>query len=147
VNTFYEKIHRNHQISEQLFLFFANCAETFKQSYQHRFFWIWMYNIIKTKDVEKVLNSTKHLDKSRIYELFHPFLKTGLLTSSDKKHLIRRRMLTRTFHFEILKEFLEIFERENDKLVDKLKQNVGIQLNIIPIASDFAFNMICGGVE
>jgi cytochrome P450 family 4 len=106
-----------------------------------------MYNIIEAKDVEKVLHSTKHLDKSKIYKCLHPFLRTGLLTSSGKKHFMRRRMLTPTFHFEILKEFMEIFEKESDELVNLLEQSVGIQLDMIPIASRFALNMICGESE
>jgi hypothetical protein len=142
-----EKINLRYSISEQLFLFIQKCATTFKRSYQHCVFGISMYNIIKAKDVEKVLQSTKHLDKSKIYECLYPFLRTGLLTSTSKKHFMRRRMLTPTFHFEILKEFVEIFENESDKLVESLKQTVGIQLDLIPIASQFALNLICGKFE
>jgi len=68
------------------------------------------YFIIKAKDAEKVLSSSKHLEKGLIYDLLHPFLKTGLLTSAGEKWHQRRRMLTPAFHFNILREFCEIFK-------------------------------------
>ena len=67
------------------------------------------YFIVKAKDAEKILCSSKHLKKGIIYKLLHPFLKSGLLTSSGTKWHQRRRMLTNAFHFDILKEFCEIF--------------------------------------
>jgi hypothetical protein len=37
-------------------------------------------SLIKAKDVEYILSSSKHLDKSYTYEYLHPFLGQGLLT-------------------------------------------------------------------
>jgi cytochrome P450 len=66
--------------------------------------------IIKAKDAEKILTSSKHLEKSGLYSFLHPFLKTGLLTSHGEKWFQRRRILTPAFHFNILKEYFEIFK-------------------------------------
>lgn len=131
-------------ISEKLFLFPRKCAELFKVSYQSQLFSFYAYNVIRAKDAEKVLSSTKHLEKSRIYLTLQPFLKTGLLTSSGEKWHKRRRMLTPAFHFDILKEFVEIFKEEGDKLVGSLQQNVQKELNIISISTQFTLNTICG---
>lgn len=81
-----------------------------KKSYRRSLFGIQTYNIIRAKDVERILASSKHIEKSIIYQILHPFLKTGLLTSGGKKWFTRRRMLTPTFHFKILKEFCDIFK-------------------------------------
>lgn len=62
------------------------------------------------RDAERILTSSKHIEKSILYEMLHPFLGTGLLTSGGVKWFQRRRMLTPAFHFNILKEFLEIFK-------------------------------------
>jgi cytochrome P450 family 4 len=125
-------------------MFPRKCAEAFKVSYQHLMFNINSYNIIKAKDVEKILNSTKHMEKTRVYEFLHPFLKTGLLTSSGDKWHARRRLLTPAFHFNILKEFVEIFNEESDKLVDTLKKSKGDDVDIISIATQFTLNTVCG---
>lgn len=52
-------------------------------------------------------------------------------------------MLTSAFHFEILKEYLEVFKEESDKLVVSLRETNGKDINIIPIATQFTLNTIC----
>lgn len=129
---------------DEMFTFARNCATVLGKSYQHYFFGKLSYNIIRAKDAEKVLGTSKHIEKSFIYDFLHPFLKTGLLTSSGDKWHKRRRMLTPAFHFDILKEFLEMFNEESDKLVKTLMQEVGREVNIIPISTQFTLNTICG---
>jgi cytochrome P450 family 4 len=129
---------------DAMFLFPRKCAEALKESYQHKFFTLLSYNVIKAKDAEKVLGSAKHLDKSLIYDFLHPFLKTGLLTSGGEKWHKRRRMLTPAFHFDILKEYFEVFKEESDKLVESLKGKNDMEVNIISISTQFTLNTICG---
>lgn len=97
----------------------------------------------RAKDAERILGSAKHTDKSDIYSFLHPFLKTGLLTSNGEKWHARRRMLTPAFHFEILKEYLEVFKEESDRLVLSLREVNGGEVDIIPIATQFTLNTIC----
>lgn len=128
----------------QMFEFPRNCAKKFKASYKHYFFGILVsYNVIRAKDAEKVLSSSKHNDKSFIYNLLEPFLKTGLLTSNGDKWHTRRRMLTPAFHFDILKEFFEVFSEESDKLVETLRGVSGREINIVPVSTQFTLNTIC----
>lgn len=107
------------------------------------FFGLWSYEVVRAKDVERLLGSTKHMDKSFIYNFIHPFLKTGLLTSSGEKWHARRKLLTPAFHFDILKEYLEVFRDESDKLVISLREAHGAAQNIVPIATQFTLNTIC----
>lgn len=125
-------------------MFPRDCASKFKRSYRHKFFGMLGFEICKARDAERILGSSKHINKSRIYNLLHPFLKTGLLTSNGEKWHTRRRLLTPAFHFDILKEFGDIFREESDKLVESLEKDVGKVLDIIPISSQFTLNTICG---
>lgn len=70
-------------------------------------------------------------------------MKTGLLTSNGEKWHSRRRMLTPAFHFDILKEYFEVFKEESDKLVSLLRESLGKELNIVPISTQFTLNTIC----
>ncbi|XP_031158180.1 cytochrome P450 4V2 [Sander lucioperca] len=75
--------------------------------------------------VETVLTNAVHMEKSYAYKFLHPWLGTGLLTSTGLKWRQRRKMLTPTFHFSILTDFLEVMNEQADILVEKLEKQVG----------------------
>nr|ARO50427.1 cytochrome P450 [Chironomus tentans] len=127
----------------EIFQLVRNVASKYQKSYHMTVFGNTDYFIVRAKDAEKILSSSKHLEKGLIYDLLHPFLKTGLLTSSGEKWHQRRRMLTPAFHFNILKEFCEIFKEESDRLVETLKSQNEKEVNIIPISTQFTLNTIC----
>ncbi|CAH1100869.1 unnamed protein product [Psylliodes chrysocephalus] len=74
------------------------------------------------EDIELVLNNSKHINKSIIYDFLHSWLGSGLLTSGGTKWHKRRKILTPAFHFNILQEFIEILNRETQILVDNLSK-------------------------
>lgn len=108
-----------------------------------RFFGMWNFHVCSAKDAEIVLGTSKHINKRNIYNFLHPFLKTGLLTSNGEKWHSRRRLLTPAFHFDVLKEYYEVFKEESDKLVTSLRDEAGKELNIVPISTQFTLNTIC----
>ncbi|XP_072262254.1 cytochrome P450 4V2 [Pyxicephalus adspersus] len=81
--------------------------------------------VYHAETVEPILSSSKHMDKSFAYKFLHPWLGLGLLTSTGEKWRIRRKMITPTFHFAILAEFLEVMNEQSKVLVDKLSTRVG----------------------
>ncbi|XP_065110624.1 cytochrome P450 4V8 isoform X1 [Paramisgurnus dabryanus] len=75
--------------------------------------------------IETVLNNPIHMDKAYVYNFLHPWLGTGLLTSTGDKWRRRRKMLTPTFHFSILTEFLEVMNEQAEVLIEKLEKHAG----------------------
>ncbi|XP_056415431.1 cytochrome P450 4V2-like isoform X1 [Hyla sarda] len=75
--------------------------------------------------VEPILSTSKHMDKSFAYQFLHPWLGLGLLTSTGEKWRSRRKMITPSFHFAILSEFLEVMNEQSKILVEKLHSRVG----------------------
>uniref|UniRef100_A0A8C5LS84 unspecific monooxygenase n=1 Tax=Leptobrachium leishanense TaxID=445787 RepID=A0A8C5LS84_9ANUR len=76
--------------------------------------------VYHAETVEPLLSSSKHMDKSFAYKFLHPWLGKGLLTSTGEKWRSRRKMITPTFHFAILSEFLEVMNEQSKILVEKL---------------------------
>ncbi|XP_068134766.1 cytochrome P450 4V2-like [Hyperolius riggenbachi] len=81
--------------------------------------------VYNAEAIEPILSSSKHMDKSFAYKFLHPWLGLGLLTSTGEKWRSRRKMITPTFHFAILAEFLEVMNEQSKILVDKLKTRAG----------------------
>jgi cytochrome P450 family 4 len=74
------------------------------------------------EDCELIMSNPKHNTKSRIYNVLHPWLGTGLLTSTGSKWSTRRRILTPSFHFSILQQFVTVFNEETEQLVETFKK-------------------------
>ena len=86
--------------------------------------WLCWYPFVwigKVEVAEAVLKSQEILSKSIVYDCIHPWLSTGLLTSTHQKWKTRRRAITPSFHFTILNEFQNIFVKQAEVFVQKLK--------------------------
>ncbi|XP_061769031.1 cytochrome P450 4V2-like isoform X7 [Nerophis ophidion] len=81
--------------------------------------------LFHAETVEPVVGNPVHMDKSYSYSFLYPWLGTGLLTSTGSKWRERRKMLTPTFHFTILQDFLEVMNEQAEVLVNKLTSQAG----------------------
>ena len=105
-----------HKLYRQLLEF----ADQFDRLYV---LWIGIHPVIisgRVEYAEAILSSQKILTKSTFYQYLEEWLGTGLLTSSGKKWKTRRRLITPSFHFAILNDFVSIFEEHAKRLVQKL---------------------------
>lgn len=120
----------------------------------------------QTKQV--ILSSNRLITKSREYNFLHPWLNTGLLTSTGlhqvrlivsllstifacvctgSKWQSRRKLLTPAFHFKILEDFITVFNEQSRILVDLLKNEAatkGNNFNIFPYITRCTLDIICG---
>jgi len=71
--------------------------------------------------VEPLLTSNSLLTKSRDYRTIQAFLGEGLVTSAGGKWKARRRLLTPAFHFKILDDFIDVYNKQAEVLVSKLE--------------------------
>ncbi|XP_071571005.1 cytochrome P450 4C1-like isoform X2 [Temnothorax nylanderi] len=109
--------------------------------------WLFFFPIISVRhpnDLETILSSTKHIEKSLLYDVFHPWLGTGLLTSGGAKWHSRRKILTPTFHFNILQNFIQILIEEGENMTKSLKNAGGtVVKDLVPFFSEYTLNAIC----
>lgn len=115
----------------------------------------------------------KFNEKSQVYRVLRPWLRDGLLVSKGKiachafplsfnsfellikfqfysslfsgsKWQERRKILTPTFHFNILRQFCHVLEENSQRFVANLKKVAGRPIDVAPIISEFTLSSICG---
>lgn len=52
--------------------------------------------------------------------------------------------MTPAFHFNILRDFCDVFAKNSGRLIKNLKEVTNEEINIIPYITNFALNSICG---
>lgn len=92
------------------------------------------------------MTDQRFLEKSEDYHMLRPWLQDGILTVGNKdKWQRRRKTLTPAFHFKILDEFAETFDRQADVLVKIFadKHSDGRPFDICPYINLYTLDVIC----
>lgn len=93
-------------------------------------------HIYKPEYLKAILSSNDVIDKAWTYSMMHPWIGTGLLTSTKEKWRDRRKLLTPAFHFNILETFQPVFNDHSFILIRKLKtMNLQSWIDIVPLMS------------
>ncbi|XP_055638966.1 cytochrome P450 4d2-like [Toxorhynchites rutilus septentrionalis] len=100
-------------------------------------------NVTSSKNVEKILMA-KQVQKSMLYSFVEPWLGQGLLISTGEKWFQRRKIITPTFHFKILEQFVTVFNKETDIMVECLRKHAnGGEFDIYDYITLMALDSIC----
>ncbi|XP_061938628.1 cytochrome P450 4C1-like [Apis cerana] len=112
-------------------------------------FRIWTFfethiHICHPDDIETILGNTKFIKKGFAYKYLESWFNTGLLTSSGHKWHVRRKILTPAFHFNILRQFVDIFIEDGERLIKVLRSKNGIIIpNLLQFISEHTLNVLC----
>jgi cytochrome P450 family 4 len=102
------------------------------------------FYIFNPSHFQIILNSTKHIEKSDEYSFMWAWLGDGLLVSNGRKWHQRRKIITPAFHFKILEDFVEIFDKQSDIFVANLTQlKPKTPFDIFPAVALCALDAIC----
>lgn len=96
--------------------------------------------------VETILSSQDHLEKHFLYRMLSTWLGNGLLLSSGKNWFNMRKIITPTFHFKILEQYVEVYDRQTNIFIEKLKKVADGQraINIYEYMSLLTMDIIAG---
>ncbi|XP_035214782.1 LOW QUALITY PROTEIN: cytochrome P450 4c3-like [Stegodyphus dumicola] len=101
-------------------------------------------SVFRAEIMEEILSSSVSLEKSFEYSFLHQWLGRGLLTSTGLKWKSRRRLLTPSFHFRILEDFLPVFNNHATVLVKKIRAQADKEyIDIIPLVILCTLDIIC----
>ncbi|KAG5314296.1 C4G15 protein, partial [Acromyrmex insinuator] len=78
--------------------------------------------LMDPRDVEIILSSHVYIDKSTEYRFFQPWLGNGLLISTGSKWRAHRKLIAPTFHLNILKSFIDLFNANSRAVVERMRK-------------------------
>jgi len=81
-------------------------------------------------DVELILSSHDHIDKSNEYRFFKPWLGDGLLISTGEKWRSHRKLIAPAFHMNVLKSFMPNFNSNSRAVVNRLRKEIGCVFDV-----------------
>ena len=136
--------------SEKLFHTIVDLVRDFQAKTREKLGVIWfgsmpMVTILDPKGAEAILRSSRHMKKGFVYTFLHPWLGTGLLTSHSQKWKQRRRLITPSFHFSILRDFLDVMNEQSLTFTQNLKNSCKSrkQCNVSKAITMCALDIIC----
>ncbi|KAJ8949882.1 hypothetical protein NQ318_010516 [Aromia moschata] len=128
---------------DELFCIIRKNSREYWPIYRFEAFHMTTVNFLHPCDIEIILSSMIHMRKSGIYSMLKRWLGEGLLTSTGKKWQTRRKILTPAFHFNILQEFLKVFNEETEKLVKQIEENCKEPfIDVVPIITQMTLQSI-----
>ncbi|XP_018393741.1 PREDICTED: cytochrome P450 4C1-like [Cyphomyrmex costatus] len=109
--------------------------------------WLVFFSFVSIRhpdDIEVILSSKKHNEKSVVYDIAKPWFGTGLVTSKGEKWHSHRKILTPTFHFDILKQFVNILIEAAEDMTNSLKNTEETVVNdLVSFISKHTLSIIC----
>lgn len=99
------------------------------------------------EDVEVILNSHVHLDKSYEYRFFKPWLGDGLLISSGEKWRSHRKLIAPAFHQNVLKTFVNVFNSNSVNVVERMRKEIGNVFDVHDYMSHVTVDILLGKYE
>ncbi|CEF69641.1 Cytochrome P450 4V2 [Strongyloides ratti] len=100
---------------------------------------------INSKVCQKILESQTELSKGDTYDFLSDWLGHGLLISDGDKWRNKRKILTPTFNYNMLKKYFGVYNNESKIFVDKLEQfaDSGEEINVFDYAKRAVLDIIC----
>ncbi|KAJ6637667.1 Cytochrome P450 4d2 [Pseudolycoriella hygida] len=131
--------------SEDVIKLILESHKTYGQSYRTKIYneaTIWTSDL---KIISSILvNNTKAITKSPLYNFLKPWLGEGLLTGTGKKWRAERKVMAPMFHSKYFEYFVHVFNRHGENLVNKLKSyEDGDAVDIISLIYLTALDSIC----
>lgn len=106
-----------------------------------------MVFLTEPSDVELILSSHVYIDKSPEYRFFKPWLGDGLLISSGPKWRAHRKLIAPTFHLNVLKSFIDLFNANSRNVVKKLAKEERKEFDCHDYMSEATVEILLGKTE
>ncbi|XP_046836136.1 uncharacterized protein LOC124431839 [Vespa crabro] len=141
------------QITEEITIEYHKVFCQYTVRYKEGIYKLWMgykpmVYIYKPEYAEVILTSSTNITKASTYDSLQPWLGHGLLTATGSKWFHDRKLITPSFHFSMLDNFIIVMLEKSEILIDRIEKemekNFGKNgVNIYPLIADFTLDVIC----
>lgn len=95
-------------------------------------------------DVEIILNSSVHIEKSDEYRFFKPWLGNGLLISGGDHWRAHRKLIAPAFHQNVLRSFVGTFNSNSLNVVKRMEKDIGHVFDVHDYMSETTVDILLG---
>ncbi len=95
-------------------------------------------------DIELILNSNVHIQKSDEYRFFKPWLGNGLLISKGEHWRSHRKLIAPAFHQNVLKSFVGTFNANSLNVVKRMEKEIGKVFDVHDYMSETTVDILLG---
>ncbi|CAH2108030.1 unnamed protein product [Euphydryas editha] len=129
---------------EKLFVFHRSLSKTYGDVNQIHGMNVRMVNVSNPDVIEKLLSTSLGNHKEHPYNYLKSWLNQGLLLSTGKKWIQRRKMLTKAFHFNILKKYFVTFVEEIDHFMKRVQEeSEKKKTDLVPMMKSTTLRIMC----
>lgn len=82
--------------------------------------------------------------RSPEYRFFKPWLGDGLLISTGQKWRAHRKLIAPTFHLNVLKSFIDLFNKNSRETVEKMRKENGKEFDCHDYMSEATVEILLG---
>lgn len=97
-------------------------------------------------DIQIILNHENSMEKPFVYQFAKEWVGDGLITSKMDTWKSHRKLIAPTFNRKILDNYMEVFVRQSNVLVEQLAKFCGTNefVDVFHFTSRCALDIICG---
>ncbi|EDW29524.1 GL22721 [Drosophila persimilis] len=97
------------------------------------------------KDIQALCSAQQMLQKTTDYKVFENWLCEGLFTADYDKWFQRRKTLTPAFNYTMIKQFVQVFERQSRILLPRVAEYAesGKSVDFLDLISCYTLDVIC----
>lgn len=102
--------------------------------------------VLQPDDLQLILASKKHTNKTFFYRFMHNFLGNGLITRNGEQWHTHRRLIQPTFHLSFLERFISTFADASQSLFESLDPLDNQEINVTKYVNNCVLDILNGKI-
>ncbi|KAK9884609.1 hypothetical protein WA026_007449 [Henosepilachna vigintioctopunctata] len=98
--------------------------------------------LLNPEDIQTILGDLKQTSKGDIHDFFGRLIGNGIVNSEGEIWHKRRKLLTKSFHFSVLRNYIEIFNNGVKRTVHHLKKEVNLPVDVLRHSKNLMFRIV-----